>query len=154
MGIVWVSAAARKYKNAQEGAVCFWTRVRKLTFNLDKHRLESSCSRLISRFHVCVHKTISTLSIPISSLWWELERRRAEPPPPTTTTDTTPALSECIWVTTQRVGRGQAKPGLIIDSREAVEQGANGRQMDQQMVAFRLIPEDDRAEGQTQSMSK
>lgn len=82
VGIVWLSAAARKYKNAQEGAVCIWTRVRKLTFNLDKHRLESSCSRLISRFHMCVHETISTLSIPISSLWWESERRRAEPPPP------------------------------------------------------------------------
>lgn len=105
VGIVWLSAVSRKYKNAQERTVCCWTWVRKLTINLDKHRLESSCSRLISRFHVCMHKMISTPSIPISSLCWESEKMSLPPP----ATDTTPALSVHLGNNTEGgQGRGQA----------------------------------------------
>lgn len=48
--------------------------------------------------------------------------------------------------------RGGQASSLIAERRR--RRKLTGRQMDQQMVAFRLIPEDDRAEGQTQRMSK
>lgn len=96
------SCGLKIQERAATCCVWCWTGVRKLTFNLDKHRLESCCSGLISRFHDDFNSVNSYF---LSLVGIGEKMGRASRP----ATDTTPALSVHLSNNTEGgQGRGQA----------------------------------------------
>ncbi len=99
---------------------------------------------------VRAHKKDACVPVPIFSLCvnQSLEGAAFCPTPLTAH----PPHPECLLAATKKVGRRKARPRSSMGERRWHRKQSR-RQMDQQMVSFRRIPEDDRAAGHMQRES-
>lgn len=144
-GIVLISAIQKKQKKNPNKSLCFWTQVETAMLILDKRRLENSCSGLISCLWYVLYKKDVWRSLFSLFVWIRVERVQPPAPPPTST----PVSPRVPVGSNKEGGQGKGQAWSSIGERRWHRKQSR-RQMDQQMVSFRRIPEDDRAEGHIQ----